>query len=114
MHKRHNTIKGMQENQTIESQNVTIKLLVENALLEQEKRLTSDFRKEMEHHSEKIARTVADQSRTYSKALIDNAKDIATLNEKIKTMKTTMITVGAACGTLGGFVGFIAALIIKG
>ncbi len=103
----------MHENTEIETQNVAIKLLVENALLEQEKRLTTDFRREMEHHSEKISRTVTDQSRTYSEALIQNAKDIATLTEKIKSLKTTMITVGAACGTVGGFIGFVAAVVIK-
>lgn len=103
-----------QTHQEVESQNTTIKLLVENALLEQEKRLTSDFRKEMEHHFEKISRTVTDQSKTYSDSLIQNARDIATMNEKIKGLKASMITVGAACGTVGGFIGFIAAIIIKG
>lgn len=91
----------------------SIKLLVDNALLEQEKRLTTDFRKEMEHHSEKIAKSVSEQSKLYNDALFTNTRDIATLNEKVKGLRSAMITVGASCGTLGGFIGFAAGFFLS-
>lgn len=97
-----------------------IKLLIDNSLLEQEKRLSKEFRSELEVQTARLTSVVEKQNLMYSNQIVELNKDVATLNtvidnlrNNIKGIKTQMTVVGTACATLGGLVGFFIAQMIR-
>lgn len=97
-----------------------IKLLIDNSLLEQEKRLSKEFRSELEVQTNRLTSVVEKQNQLYSDQIIMLNKDVATLNSvvdnlkgRISGIKAQMVVVATACATLGGMVGFFVAQMIK-
>ena len=97
-----------------------VKLLIDNALLGQEKRLTKEFRDELDIQTAKLIEAVEKQNKLYSDQIITLNKDIATLNTVVENLKSnlnsvrTQITlVGTACTALGGLLGFFIAQLVK-
>jgi SMC interacting uncharacterized protein involved in chromosome segregation len=97
-----------------------VKLLIDNSLLEQEKRLSKDFRYELDAQTNKLISAVEKQNLLYSEQIINLNKDVTALNGvvdnlkgRISNIKAQMAIVGTACATLGGFVGFLIAQIAK-
>lgn len=91
-----------------------VKLLIDNALLEQEKRLGREFRDELDSQTAKLIDAVEKQNKLYSDQIITLNKDIATLNSVVETLKgrisnvkTQITVIGSACTILGGFIGFL-------
>lgn len=96
-----------------------IKLLIDNSLLEQEKRLSKEFRSELEVQTTRLTNVVEKQNQLYSDQIIMLNKDVATLNTvvdslkgRISGIKAQMVVVATACTTLGGLIGFFVAQII--
>lgn len=97
-----------------------IKLLIDNSLLEQEKRLSKEFRSELEVQTSRLTTVVEKQNQMYSDQIIALNKDVASLNGvidnlkgNIRGIKTQMTVVGTACATLGGLVGFFIAQMVR-
>ena len=97
-----------------------VKLLIDNSLLEQEKRLSKEFRDELDVQTTKLIDAVEKQNKLYSEQIITLNKDIATLNtvvenlkSKINGVRTQVAVVGTACATLGGLIGFFVAQLVK-
>ena len=97
-----------------------IKLLIDNSLLEQEKRLSKEFRSELEVQTSRLTTVVEKQNQMYSDQIISLNKDVAALNGvidnlkgNIKGIRTQVAVVGSACATLGGLVGFFVAQLIR-
>lgn len=91
-----------------------VKLLIDNALLEQEKRLSKEFRDELDIQTTKLIDAVEKQNKMYSDQIITLNKDIATLNSVVETLKgrisnvkAQIAVIGTACTVLGGFIGFL-------
>lgn len=91
-----------------------VKLLIDNALLGQEKRLTKEFRDELDIQTAKLIEAVEKQNKLYSDQIITLNKDVATLNtvvenlkSRISNVKAQIAVIGTACTVLGGFVGFL-------
>lgn len=96
-----------------------IKLLIDNSLLEQEKRLSKEFRSELEVQTTRLTSVVEKQNKMYSDQIIALNKDVAALNGvidnlkgNIRGIKTQIAVVGTACATLGGLVGFFVAQFV--
>ncbi len=97
-----------------------VKLLIDNSLLEQEKRLSKEFRDELDLQTDKLINAVEKQNKLYSDQIIALNKDVATLNTVVENLKSKVngvhlqvTVVGTACATLGGFVGFLIAQLAK-
>ena len=97
-----------------------IKLLIDNSLLEQEKRLSKEFRSELEVQTSRLTTVVEKQNQMYSDQIIALNKDVAALNgvidnlkSNIKGVKTQVAVVGSACATLGGLVGFFISQMVR-
>lgn len=97
-----------------------VKLLIDNSLLEQEKRLSKEFRDELDTQTEKLISAVEKQNLLYSDQIITLNKDVASLNSvvdnlkaRISNIRAQMLIVGTACTTLGGFAGFLIAQLAK-
>ena len=97
-----------------------VKLLIDNSLLEQEKRLSKEFRDELDTQTTKLIDAVEKQNKLYSDQIITLNKDIALLNSVVENLKskvngvrTQVTVVGTACATLGGFMGFLIAQFSK-
>lgn len=97
-----------------------VKLLIDNSLLEQEKRLSKEFRDELDSQTNKLISAVEKQNLLYSDQIIQLTKDITTLNgvvdnlkARISNIRAQMVIVGTACATLGGFMGFLIAQFAK-
>jgi SMC interacting uncharacterized protein involved in chromosome segregation len=97
-----------------------VKLLIDNSLLEQEKRLSKEFRDELDTQTTKLIAAVEKQNLLYSDQIIQLTKDITTLNgvvdnlkARISNIRAQMLIVGTACTTLGGFAGFLIAQLAK-
>lgn len=97
-----------------------VKLLIDNSLLEQEKRLSKEFREELDSQTAKLISAVEKQNLLYSDQIITLNKDVASLNSvvdnlkaRISNIRAQMIIVGTACTTLGGFAGFLIAQLAK-
>ena len=97
-----------------------IKLLIDNSLLEQEKRLSKEFRSELEVQTTRLTNVVEKQNQLYSNQIIMLNKDVATLNTvvdslkgRISGIKAQMVVVATACTTLGGLIGFFIAQIVQ-
>lgn len=97
-----------------------IKLLIDNSLLEQEKRLSKEFRSELEVQTNRLTTVVEKQNQMYSDQIISLNKDVAALNGvidnlkgDIRGIKLQITVVGTACATLGGLIGFFVAQIIR-
>lgn len=87
-----------------------IKLIIDNSLLELEKRF-----------SKTISDALSEQNRTYLKEIVNITKDVATLNakvdqheEKLKGVKGMVATVASVSTVLGGFIGFLISQITGG
>lgn len=98
-----------------------IKLLIDNSLLEQEKRLSKEFRSELEVQTTRLTNVVEKQNQLYSDQIIMLNKDVATLNtvvdalkSRISGIKAQMVVVATACTTLGGLIGFFISQIVRG
>lgn len=96
-----------------------IKLLIDNSLLEQEKRLSKEFRSELEVQTTRLTNVVEKQNQLYSDQIIMLNKDVATLNtvvdalkSRISGIKAQMVVVATACTTLGGLIGFFVAQLV--
>ena len=96
------------------------KLLIDNALLEQEKRLSKEFRDELDTQTTKLIDAVEKQNKLYSEQIINLNKDVATLNTvvsalkgRISNVKSQITVIGASCTVLGGFFGFLAAQFLR-
>lgn len=96
-----------------------IKLLIDNSLLEQEKRLSKEFRSELEVQTTRLTNVVEKQNQLYSDQIIMLNKDVATLNTvvdnlkgRISGIKAQMVVVATACTTLGGLIGFFVAQLM--
>lgn len=110
----------MGENHEMQPTKDEIKLLIDNSLLEQEKRLTKEMRSELETQTNRLTSVVEKQNQLYSDQIIALNKDVATLNgvvdnlkSKISSIKIQMTVVGTACATLGGLLGFFVAQLVK-
>jgi len=97
-----------------------VKLLIDNSLLEQEKRLSKEFREELDLQTTKLIDAVEKQNKLYSDQIITLNKDIATLNtvvenlkSKVNSVRTQITVVGTACTALGGLLGFFIAQLAK-
>ena len=97
-----------------------VKLLIDNSLLEQEKRLSKEFRDELDLQTTKLIDAVEKQNKLYSDQIVTLNRDIATLNTVVENLKSRVngvkaqITlVGTACATLGGLFGFFIAQLVK-
>lgn len=97
-----------------------VKLLIDNSLLEQEKRLSKEFRDELDLQTDKLINAVEKQNKLYSDQIIALNKDVATLNSVVENLKSKvngvrvqMGVVGTACATLGGLLGFFIAQLAK-
>ena len=97
-----------------------VKLLIDNSLLEQEKRLSKDFRYELDAQTNKLISAVEKQNLLYSEQIINLNKDVTALNGvvdnlkgRISNIKAQMAIVGTSCATLGGFFWFLIAQIAK-
>ena len=97
-----------------------VKLLIDNSLLEQEKRLGKEFRDELELQTKKLIDAVEKQNKLYSDQIITLNKDVATLNSVVETLKgrisnvkAQITVIGTACTVLGGFFGFLIAQFVK-
>ena len=97
-----------------------VKLLIDNSLLEQEKRLSKDFRYELDAQTNKLISAVEKQNLLYSEQIINLNKDVTALNGvvdnlkgRISNIKAQMAIVGTACATLGGLLGFFIAQLAK-
>lgn len=108
------------EPETVNPTKDEIKLLIDNSLLEQEKRLSKEFRSELEVQTNRLTSVVEKQNIMYSNQIVELNKDVATLNTIVDTLKgrisgikAQMIVVATACTTLGGFLGFFISQVIK-
>lgn len=97
-----------------------IKLLIDNSLLEQEKRLSREFRSELEVQTGRLTGVVEKQNLMYSNQIVELNKDVAALNTivdnlkgRISGIKAQMLVVATACTTLGGLVGFFIAQMVN-
>lgn len=97
-----------------------IKLLIDNSLLEQEKRLSKEFRSELEVQTNRLTSVVEKQNMMYSNQIVELNKDVATLNNVVDNLKSRMsglraqmVVVATACTTLGGLIGFFVAQIMN-
>lgn len=97
-----------------------IKLLIDNSLLEQEKRLSKEFRQELESQTNRLTLAIDKQNVLYADQIVELNKDVATLNSVVENLKSRisgiraqMLVVATACTTLGGFIGFFLAQIIS-
>lgn len=97
-----------------------VKLLIDNSLLEQEKRLSKEFRDELNTQTEKLINAVEKQNKMYSDQIITLNKDIAKLDSivlnlqsRITGIRTQMTVVATACATLGGLIGFFVSQLVK-
>lgn len=97
-----------------------VKLLIDNSLLEQEKRITKEFRDELDTQTNKLISAVEKQNLLYSDQIIQLTKDVTMLNgvvdnlkARISNIRAQMVIVGTACATLGGFMGFLIAQFSK-
>lgn len=97
-----------------------VKLLIDNSLLEQEKRLSKEFRDELDLQTDKLINAVEKQNKLYSDQIIALNKDVATLNSVVENLKSKVngvrlqvTVVGTACATLGGLLGFFIAQLAK-
>lgn len=97
-----------------------VKLLIDNSLLEQEKRLSKEFRDELDLQTDKLINAVEKQNKLYSDRIIALNKDVATLNTVVENLKSKVngvrlqvTVVGTACATLGGLLGFFIAQLAK-
>ncbi len=91
-----------------------VKLLIENALLEQEKRLAKEFRMELTAQTDNLLRAIEKQNSLYSdniialnKTVTALEKDIQTLRGRLKVITAQIAIVGAVSATLGGFIGYL-------
>lgn len=91
-----------------------VKLLIENALLEQEKRLSKEFRDELTMQTNNLLQAIEKQNSLYSdniialnKTVTALEKDIQTLRGRLKVITAQIAIVGAVSATLGGFVGYL-------
>jgi uncharacterized protein YlxW (UPF0749 family) len=97
-----------------------IKLMMKNELLEQEKRISSEFRSELETQTTRLTTVVEKQNAMYSNQIVELNKDVATLNSvvnslqnKISGVRAQMVVTATACTTLGGLIGFFVSQLIK-
>jgi len=87
-----------------------IQLLIKNGLLENNEKIN----KSMEAMADKIAQSVTTTTSTFLDKLIEVSKeqstlraDVAGLKQKVNFLWAKMTAVGAACMTIGGFIGFV-------
>lgn len=84
------------------------KLLIDNALLEQEKRLSSEFRREMSIQTERFTKIVDGHNGN----VMQMNKSITELEVKLDALKIRIWAVGAVCTGFGGFLGFVVARVV--
>ena len=91
----------------------SFKLLINNMLLEQEKRMSDSFTSKLDTQTEKITKSVHEQNSLFSGNILTLTRDVEKLEEKLKVMNVRIITVGTACSVLGGLVGFFVSAVLK-
>lgn len=79
------------------------KLLIENALLEQEKRLGIEFRKELKQHTDDIARLVDG----HTTKMLTLATQVGKLEVKVTDLKTRIWTISTVSAGIGGAIVFL-------
>lgn len=91
-----------------------IKLLIDNALLQNNEKIN----KAINDSADKVAKAVNETTSTYLEQLLNVVKaqtemgsEIDALKSKLNFLWAKMIAVGAACVTLGGFIGFFIELL---
>lgn len=96
-----------------------IKLLIDNSLLEQEKRLAKEFRTELEAQTMRLTAAIDKQNQLYSDQIISLNKDVTalegmvtSLKSQLRGIKAQLVVTGTACATLGGLVGFFVAQLV--
>lgn len=90
-----------------------MKLTIDNSLLEQEKRITKEFRDELAAQTKNLTAAIDKQNLLYSKQIIDLTAEVATLKVKVSTINTRIAVVGSVCTALGGLIGFFIAQLVK-
>lgn len=90
-----------------------VKLTIDNSLLEQEKRLSKEFRSELELQTQKLTDAIDKQNSMYSNQIIQLNKDVTELKGKISNMKTQIAVVSSVCTALGGLIGFFISQLVK-
>lgn len=90
-----------------------IKLLIDNALLEQEKRITKEMREELANQTKNLTDAIEKQNSLYSGQIISLNKDVTKLESAVKALKIQMAVVGTASLSVGGLVGFFIAQLVK-
>lgn len=90
-----------------------VKLLVENALLEQEKRITKEIRVELQDQTNKLTGAIDKQNLMYSEQIIGLNREVTALQIRVSSIKNQVAVVGAVCSALGGLIGFFVAQLIK-
>lgn len=86
-----------------------LKLIIDNALLEQEKRITKS-----------INDTLSDQNKTYMDHIVTISNRVSVLetnhtvlDNKLRSTKGTTATIAAAFGVFTGFIGFLIAQLTR-
>lgn len=91
----------------MEMNETQFKLLIDNALLEQEKRLTTEYRREMTVQTDRFT-SIVDK---HNGNVIALTKAITQLEVKYDALKIRIWAVGGSCSVFGGLVGFFVAKI---
>lgn len=90
-----------------------MKLTIDNSLLEQEKRITKEFRDELAEQTKNLTAAIDKQNLLYSKQIIDLTAEVATLKVKVSSINTRIAVVGSVCTALGGLIGFFIAQLVE-
>ncbi len=100
--------------------NPDIKLLIDNSLLQNNERITEKFRTDLDRSIDKMAKTVTESNGQFLSQLATviekqgaQAAEIVSLKLKISGMWAKMIAIGAACATIGGFLGVMIEQVIS-
>lgn len=92
----------------MEMKETSFKLLIDNALLEQEKRISSEFRQEIIKQTDRFT-SVVDKN---NGSMLKISQDIGVLQAKYDGLKTRIWTVGAVSASLSGFLVFLISRLI--
>lgn len=101
-------------------------LAIDNALLRNNDLMVDKFTKIVKGEISTLSNQVSEHNKTVLDQMIQLAQDVGTHgariaalqatsdihDEKLKSLKTTIATVGATCGSIGGALGFIVAKLM--
>lgn len=84
-----------------------IVLFVRASVLENNKEFTKDIDSKLENQTAQITASVAQQSKLFNDQIIKLTEASTELKQATAVLKTRMILVAAASGSLGGMIGFL-------